>query len=617
MLIVPDENLIPTSSGATIYVPTDYPTIQDGINAANDGDTVFVYSGIYHEMVVIKKTINLTGENRETTIIVGGFGEIIRIEANWVNISGFTTNYGNIGIYLNHSLNCNISDCTISDVNPMEDTGAIHLYFSDYNTITNCTLLNNGVHGIYIDLSSNHNIITNCNVSGSDHTGIYVWRSNNITIAHCNTLSNGYIGIRLSGSPDCRIIDTNASSNNFFGIGLDGGSIRNIITHCKFYYNGVNGLEISGDDFNLIEHCDISYNDFGIQAYFASDNIIENCNILSNEYGVGSYSYSNNKFINSTILHSTYQDFYLDKVSHVTTLNTTFNKTKVFYNDPSSNLTVKWFMHVKVIDFSGNPIRDAEVNVKNVIGHEIALRRTDMDGWTRWIVCTEYVGVDLNDDGDDSDLGERVYNTPHNVTATKNGTTGYASPEPYMNKSKTVTIILYNGTSMDLEPGWNLVSLPRIQSDTNLPTVLQSIKGQYDAVQWYNVTDSNDPWKHNHILKPSNLNDLSKINHTIGLWVHITDPGGTTFVVFGDILTSDMHIPLYPGWNLVGFPSRTNKTRDIALGTLNFGSDVDSIWTFNSTSQKWVELDDSMDYFEVGKGYWIHSKVTKTWIVPH
>ena len=60
----------------------------------------------------------------------------------------------------------------------------------------------------------------------------------------------------------------------------------------------------------------------------------------------------------------------------------------------------------------------------------------------------------------------------------------------------------------------------------------------------------------------------------------------------------------------------TNKTRDIGLGALSFGSDVDSIWTYNSTIDKWIELNDGMDYFEIGQGYWIHSKVTDVWNVP-
>ena len=146
--------------------------------------------------------------------------------------------------------------------------------------------------------------------------------------------------------------------------------------------------------------------------------------------------------------------------------------------------------------------------------------------------------------------------------------------------------------------------------------MLQSIEGRYNSVQWYNITDKNDPWKHHHISKPPFMNDLHKLNHTKGFWLHVTDPQGTFLVVFGNEFSFVKNISIYLGWNLVGFPSKTNKTRDVGLGTLNFGIDIDSIWTYISTTQKWIELNDAMDYFEIGKGYWVHSNVSKVWNVP-
>ncbi len=53
---------------------------------------------------------------------------------------------------------------------------------------------------------------------------------------------------------------------------------------------------------------------------------------------------------------------------------------------------------------------------------------------------------------------------------------GYAYPEPFINESKTINITLYNGTLVEMENNnWNMISIPRIQSDTNLDIVLQSI----------------------------------------------------------------------------------------------------------------------------------------------
>ncbi|UCG70293.1 MAG: hypothetical protein JSV09_04550 [Thermoplasmata archaeon] len=68
-----------------------YFNIQWAIDDANDGDTIFVYSGTYHEQIVINKSINLIGEDRKNTIIdANGFLDVIKVTSNWVNITGFT-----------------------------------------------------------------------------------------------------------------------------------------------------------------------------------------------------------------------------------------------------------------------------------------------------------------------------------------------------------------------------------------------------------------------------------------------------------------------------------------------------------------------------------------------
>ena len=54
---------------ATIIVPDDYVTIQAAVNAASDGDTIFVYSGTYNSSVRINKSVDLIGENMSNTIL--------------------------------------------------------------------------------------------------------------------------------------------------------------------------------------------------------------------------------------------------------------------------------------------------------------------------------------------------------------------------------------------------------------------------------------------------------------------------------------------------------------------------------------------------------------------
>lgn len=105
----------------SIKVREDYPTIQEAINAASPGDTVFVESRTYYEYVSIKNknSLRLIGENRDTTIINGKFGleimPVVSLErSDNITISGFTIRDGvGDGISVNGSNN-NITSNVIS-----------------------------------------------------------------------------------------------------------------------------------------------------------------------------------------------------------------------------------------------------------------------------------------------------------------------------------------------------------------------------------------------------------------------------------------------------------------------------------------------------------------------
>jgi hypothetical protein len=168
--------------------------------------------------------------------------------------------------------------------------------------------------------------------------------------------------------------------------------------------------------------------------------------------------------------------------------------------------------------------------------------------------------------------------------------------------------------SIYLHQGWNLISVPLIQGDQELTKVLESIDGYYDAVQWYDCTEKGDPWKHNKVGK-SFGNDLFELNETKGFWIHITPPGDTIFLYNGTQPMMNQTIILLPGWNMVGYPSLTSHNRTEGLNNLTFGTHVDAIWTYNGATQKWKEIGPP-DYFELGRGYWVHAKTKCEWEVP-
>jgi hypothetical protein len=150
---------------------------------------------------------------------------------------------------------------------------------------------------------------------------------------------------------------------------------------------------------------------------------------------------------------------------------------------------------------------------------------------------------------------------------------------------------------------------------------LENISGDYDAVQWFDITDTIDLWKHNHTSKPSSLNDLTDIDKHMGLWIHITNPLGTTLYVNGTApeIGYINQITLYKGWNLIGYPSLIER----APGSSGLPAEVDMIMWYNASSGLWERWNpggspDTLDLLKPGQGLWIHfTGVTDLWSLEY
>lgn len=217
--------------GTTIYVDDDntagpwdgtqqhpYQYIQDGIDNANSGDTVYVYSGEYNKRIDVDKSITLQGHSKYNTV-VSSYG-VLEITANSVTLEGFTigtedticalrvyANYSNIiGNIIGGDSYISITNRIGNVINDNSITSSfIDLEFCSDTTITNNNMVNNNIEvsfqPIRVSGCSSGIVISGNNLEDVDY-GISVSGTNSVTITD-NTIKNiGYSGsgVYLSSS---------------------------------------------------------------------------------------------------------------------------------------------------------------------------------------------------------------------------------------------------------------------------------------------------------------------------------------------------------------------------------------------------------------------------------
>jgi parallel beta-helix repeat protein len=289
----------------------DYTTIHDAINAASDGDTIFIHSGYYKETLIIDKTLTLIGEEKKDTIIDGGgIDDVITIAAEGVQLSRCTiqnssTDIRNgwwkagiriiaskaiieenviqqnlLGIFAKQ-----VSDLTIRDNMFFDDSLTIYPYDTNYSSRPTLTreqyihiiennLVNDKPLLYYVDTKDilipgdiGQLILVNCtqirmhnaSISSADFPVLFVF-------CHACRIENSTF---FDNEGECTMLDSDENTichnhfqNNFHGVLLDYRSESNHIHHNTFESNRFCGF---------------------ICEYFSNENIISQNDFLDNE----------------------------------------------------------------------------------------------------------------------------------------------------------------------------------------------------------------------------------------------------------------------------------------------------------------------------------------------
>jgi len=284
LIFIPELN-VAIAESKTIIVSDNYPNIQRAINAASEGDTIFVKKGTYEEKTLeINKRLSLIGEDVENTKInlhprwiestqpfyPSYYEKAMLIEANDVRLSGFT----------------------------ITSVGGSLFAAGQRDQITgNIIATDLSLTGSYINVSNN--TITR---------GIGCYGSHHIIAGNKIIESGIVVGGTLDGNDSLNTIYGNTITDCNNGIRLDGGGntvFNNTIRSC---YHAVTILGMSSS--NNVYANTVTNNIGGLELFGqGNDNVFHGNYVANNQYGVLlSYTYMMSPGENNTVYHNNFVD---------------------------------------------------------------------------------------------------------------------------------------------------------------------------------------------------------------------------------------------------------------------------------------------------------------------
>jgi len=529
----------------------------DGIYLSNSEGILIADNTLVENGIVVKG--DLVDEWNSHTIATSNNVNSRQVHY-WKDVSGGTIPSGAGQVIL-----ANTTSVIVDAQNISKASEGIQVGFSHNVTISNSTLSGNQ-DGIALHYSDNTKIVGG-RMTGN-FVGVGLWFSRNNTIAGNMVSRSEWDGIILAMS-DGNIIRDNEISKNLGGV-LMFLSSNNSVYHNNFMYNTGQAGEWRG-----VNQWDNGYPSGGNfwSDYVGTDDWSGPNQDLPGSDGIGDVPY--------TTIGADSQDRYPLIYPYGTAHP--WPPTLIGANLTGMNLenvTLPWYL---------SP--DDDGGLASVVAYDI------------------FRGIVYYQDARDYQL---IGSVPNQTTVFTDPVTGEGDTNDYFYRicsvdnesNSTCSVKQAAKFTRPLAQGPNLVSVPLVQSNESIERVLQTLS--FDKAWYYDSLSQEWKW---YMKSKTYRRGLWGANHTMGLWVNVTQPSNLT--VAGMVPAQTM-IELRTGWNIVSFPSFNVS---YTVGDLKVRTGATRVERYDLVPPYFLRVLGDAEVLLAGMGYWVRVDADVDWIV--
>jgi len=244
-----------------------YKRIQEAIDDANAGDTIYVFGGLYQENIIIDKTLKIVGAVDEIETVIDSKIDqryLIEVRADDVTLEGLT-----------------VSDTASKTTSPI---GALIYLESDNNKIVSNFIQDTDSYGIYIDTNSNGNLVSKNEINNTEK-GIYISSSATIDIIDNQIGNCSHSGIYLHSALSNNRLYGNRIHNCKTGIYVQNSNAVNISNNV-IANSGFSGVSLHNSDASIIRNNQFTDNSGSGIILRSSSCIVSNNTFKDNQRGI-------------------------------------------------------------------------------------------------------------------------------------------------------------------------------------------------------------------------------------------------------------------------------------------------------------------------------------------